>query len=54
MAIILAILLSWRSPAKVVVMKFLDHLVNRYGIFNSASEGDEVGVVVGFGHFGAE
>ena len=34
--------------------KFLDHLFNRYGIFNSASEGDEVGVVVGFSHFGAE
>lgn len=34
--------------------EFIDHVRYRYGIFDSAAKSDEIGVVVGFRHFGAE
>src|SRR5690606_10375737 len=42
------------SPFERCADKFLDHLMDRDGIFDSAAESNEVGVIVGFGHFSAE
>ena len=47
-------LVRYSSVAGIPLTDLLDADFHGHGIFYSASKGDEVGVIMGFGHFGAE